>query len=170
MTTTGTIKDASIYVGTYKKYNEGSIYGEWVKLADFSSKEDFYEYCAELHKDEEDAEFMFQDTEYIPKEFVSESYVDEALWELLDMDEYKLDKVLIYHEATGYNLQECLNNYDNMFYFRKRDAYDTMYELYPQLAEIEKYNLDFVTISENDFCNQYTEVEYNGETYCVEPN
>lgn len=51
----------SIYVGTYHKYNCGSIAGKWLNLTEYSSKEEFYEACKELHSDEEDAEFMFQD-------------------------------------------------------------------------------------------------------------
>lgn len=32
-----------------------------IDLTEYSSKEEFYEACKELHSDEEDAEFMFQD-------------------------------------------------------------------------------------------------------------
>ena len=56
----------SVYVGTYGKYNSGSLDGEWVDLIQFSNKEEFYECCRALHEDEPDAEFMFQDWEYIP--------------------------------------------------------------------------------------------------------
>jgi len=52
-----------LYVGTYHKYNSGSIQGEWVDLDDFNNKDEFLEYCAELHKDEDDPEFMFQDSD-----------------------------------------------------------------------------------------------------------
>lgn len=34
--------------------------------------------CAELHKDEHDPEFMFQDWEGIPAEMISESYIEEG--------------------------------------------------------------------------------------------
>lgn len=54
---------ASVYVGTYAKYNAGSIYGDWLMLSDYADIEDFYEACRELHADEEDPEFMFQDWE-----------------------------------------------------------------------------------------------------------
>ena len=57
---------ASVYVGTYAKYNNGSLFGAWLDLSDYSDKEEFYEACRELHKDEEDAEYMFQDWENVP--------------------------------------------------------------------------------------------------------
>ena len=65
--------NASIYVGTYAKYNNGSLKGEWLDLDDYDTKEDFYTACKELHKDEDDPELMFQDYEGIPEQFISES-------------------------------------------------------------------------------------------------
>ena len=55
-----TLSEARVYVGTYGKYNNGSLFGTWLNLSDYLDKEDFYEACRELHKDEEDAEFMFR--------------------------------------------------------------------------------------------------------------
>ena len=62
-----TLSAASVYVGTYAKYNNGSLFGAWLNLSDYSDKEEFYEACRELHKDEEDAEYMFQDWENVPE-------------------------------------------------------------------------------------------------------
>ena len=39
---------ASVYVGTYAKYNNGSLFGAWLDLSDYSDKEEFYEACREL--------------------------------------------------------------------------------------------------------------------------
>lgn len=74
----------AIYVGTYRKYNEGSLAGKWIDLDQFSSRDEFYDYCKELHKDESDPEFMFQDREHIPSEFVSESWIDPKFWDYLE--------------------------------------------------------------------------------------
>lgn len=74
--------DAAVYVGTYGKYNGGSIYGKWVHLAEFDCKEDFYDYCRELHKDEKDPEFMFQDWEGMPSGFIDEAFLSEQFFEL----------------------------------------------------------------------------------------
>ena len=60
-----TLSAASVYVGTYGKYNNGSLSGAWLDLSDYSDKKEFYEACRKLHKDEEDAEYMFQDWELI---------------------------------------------------------------------------------------------------------
>lgn len=47
---------AAIYVGTYAKYNAGSLFGKWFDLSDFADKDEFLEACKELHKDEDDPE------------------------------------------------------------------------------------------------------------------
>jgi len=66
----------AVYVGTYHKYNCGSIFGKWFDLTEFDGREDFYEAGQALHADEWDADFMFQDQEGIPSQFVSESSID----------------------------------------------------------------------------------------------
>lgn len=76
-----------IYVGTYAKYNSGSIQGAWLDLEDFDDKESFLEACKELHADESDPELMFQDFEGFPKSMYSESSIPYALWDWLELDE-----------------------------------------------------------------------------------
>ena len=36
-----TLSEARVYVGTYGKYNNGSLFGAWLDLSDYSDKEDF---------------------------------------------------------------------------------------------------------------------------------
>jgi antirestriction protein len=101
--------DAALYVGTYAKYNNGSIYGKWVKLSDYSDAEGFLEYCRELHSDEEDPEFMFQDFEGFPSSFYSESMSCDELEKLLEyvnMNEDDRELLELYADATGYNITE----------------------------------------------------------------
>ena len=44
----------AIYCGTYKKYNEGSLFGAWLDLRTFDSYEEFIDVCKQLHADEDD--------------------------------------------------------------------------------------------------------------------
>ena len=48
---TATLSEARVYVGTYGKYNNGSLFGAWLDLSDYTDKEEFYEACRELHKE-----------------------------------------------------------------------------------------------------------------------
>jgi len=70
----------SIYVGTYSKYNNGSIEGAWLPLDDFIDKQEFLTACRTLHKDEHDPELMFQDCEGVPAALFGESWVSSAMW------------------------------------------------------------------------------------------
>jgi len=62
-----------VYVGTYAKYNAGSIAGKWLYLSDYPDRDAFLEACRELHADESDPEFMYQDYECFPARYYSES-------------------------------------------------------------------------------------------------
>lgn len=91
-----------IYVGTYKKYNEGNLFGEWLDLADYSDEEEFLEACHELHEDEEDPELMFQDWEGIPEGLVTECTVSPDCWEVLEAyDEHDAGAVNAYLSMFG---------------------------------------------------------------------
>lgn len=83
------LSEAKVYVGTYAKYNNGSLSGAWLDLSDYSDKKEFYEACRELHKDEEDAEYMFQDYENIPEALISENFfaLRDAVEDLSDTEQ-----------------------------------------------------------------------------------
>lgn len=61
-----------IYVGTYAKYNDGSIDGKWIDIPDYNTYEEFVDACRELHSDENDPEFMVQDYENFPRKWYHE--------------------------------------------------------------------------------------------------
>jgi len=90
-----------VYVGTYGKYNDGSIDGAWLDLEDYADKEDFYEAAKELHKDENDPELMFQDFEGFPKRFYGESYLADELWGWLELNEEDRELLEVYIDETG---------------------------------------------------------------------
>lgn len=99
----------SIYVGTYAKYNDGSIAGKWLNLEDYADADEFIQACKELHADEQDPEFMFQDYEGFPECFYSESMNSseiEKLYEFINMDEDDRKLIEMYAEATGYSIDD----------------------------------------------------------------
>jgi hypothetical protein len=57
------LQNCAIYCGTYAKYNNSSIYGKWFNLSEYGSYDELLEAMHELHEDEQDPEFMFQDYE-----------------------------------------------------------------------------------------------------------
>lgn len=103
----------AIYCGTYAKYNEGSLFGKWFDLDEFSDKDEFIEACLELHSDEEDPELMFQDWENIPGDLCSESSVSEKVWE--------------YMEACEAREQGAVDAYLDIFGSWELDQFDERY-------------------------------------------
>ncbi len=93
--------EARIYVGTYAKYNAGSIKGAWLNLDDYADKNEFLAACAALHADEVDPEFMFQDFEGFPKTLYNESSVNEGLFEWLALDEDDRELLAVYQEQVN---------------------------------------------------------------------
>lgn len=146
--------DPMVYVGTYAKYNNGSLEGEWVNLSDFSDKDDFIEYCLELHSDEEKPELMFQDYENVPKNLISESDIDESLWEILPLyDEY--GEVFI---STVMN--DCgLSDYDEL-----QSAINDMVVYYADSIEeaVERYCDETMMTTDLDWCERYFDYDSFG--------
>jgi len=93
-----------LYCGTYGKYNNGSIAGKWMDMTEYEDAEEFFKACAELHKDEHDPEFMFQDFECFPENLYSESMGTkdvEAIIEYAKLDEEQRELAADFAEATG---------------------------------------------------------------------
>lgn len=90
------MSNAQVYVGTYRKYNEGSLFGKWLELEDYADKSEFHEACLELHKDEDDPELMFQDFQCIPEGMVGESFINEEAFEFARLSEEEQEMMIIY--------------------------------------------------------------------------
>ena len=80
-----------MYVGTYHKYNCGSIFGKWLDLTAFADYDEFIAVCRYLHSDEADLEFMAQDYENFPAEWYTEGFMSreqfEHIQEFAELDE-----------------------------------------------------------------------------------
>ncbi|WP_079243270.1 antirestriction protein ArdA [Chryseobacterium indologenes] len=102
---------ASIYVGTYKKYNESSLFGRWLNLSDYSDYDELLEAMKELHQDEHDPEFMLQDYEncslFEKLGLIEESYLSNEIFEIAEQINY-----------SGYDLEifeaylDCIGKMD----------------------------------------------------------
>ena len=103
---------SAIYVGTYAKYNNGSINGAWLILTDYKDSADFYKACKELHNDEPDPEFMFQDFEGFPEKLYSESGGIDEIYEYLNFIDGKNENAVCAF-LTVYDIKELKNFEEN---------------------------------------------------------
>lgn len=95
--------EPSVYVGTYGKYNEGSLCGLWIDLSSFSDYDDFIDFCKAIHADEEDPELMAQDYEAFPRQWYNEGFMSEEDFDHIQeytelCDKYDVDAVDDYME------------------------------------------------------------------------
>jgi antirestriction protein len=131
---TTTLDHPAIYVGTYHKYNCGSIKGAWLDLTDYADKSEFHAACAELHKDEEDPEFMFQDWENLPSDMVSESWVSEKVWEMFDLIENSHLDIEVFRAAAEADIP--LDQVDDRYQGEYNTKADFAYELVESCGDL----------------------------------
>ena len=106
-------KTPKAYIGTYAKYNNGSLDGAWMDLTKFASYDDFLSACYKLHKDEPDPELMCQDTEYMPEGIsFPESFTNK------DFD----DVITAYKESLQEEQNEAVSNIRIVDYSEKSIA------------------------------------------------
>lgn len=138
------IQDAQIYVGTYAKYNDGSLFGKWMQLSDYSGLEEFYDACRQLHKDEEDPKLMFQDWEEIPEGLVGECWLSENFFDLRDtMDSLKDDQPEAFMVWCTHGSYDLSSEDANSLLSKFKDEYQGKYD------------------SEEDFAYEYVENCYD---------
>lgn len=103
-----------VYVGTYGKYNYGSISGAWIDLTQFETEEEFYSFCRQLHSDESYPEFMFQDYGGFPSEYYDESSLNfDGIREYIEMcEQHGKEAVEAFIEVFGVS---CLSDFENYF-------------------------------------------------------
>lgn len=170
------LMEAKVYVGTYKKYNEGSIEGKWLDLFDYIDKADFYEACADLHKDEEDPEFMFQDWEGISEGLIGESWISETVFELIHKasEITDFDAFLSFMDFTGYSLEDedlsyLVQKFRDSFYgrFINEETFASLLVedgTFGNIPENIKNYLDYGGIANDLFITDYY---YDNETNSV---
>lgn len=122
----------AIYLGTYAKYNSGSLYGKWIDLTTFDDYEDFCDYCHRVHYDEQDPEFMVQDFEYYPKSMYHESGLPtekefERIKEYAELDENEREAYSIYLET--YNEKADLEEFRERYVGKYKSGVDFAEEL-----------------------------------------
>jgi antirestriction protein len=139
-------KTPAVYCGTYGKYANGSIEGEWVNITDFDTYEEFMDYCHKLHGDEEESELMFQDFEGFPKSWYSESGMSEETFdrikEYAELDDDKREAYELY--LDNYNDKGSLEDFEERYKGHFNSPEEFASDFYHQLYDIPEYLEDFI--------------------------
>ena len=138
-----TLSEARVYVGTYNKYNNGSLFGKWLDLSDYSDKDEFMEACRELHKDEQDPEYMFQDIEKL-SETEQEAFF---VW----CDHHNSD-------ISEEDADDLVSSFEDEYQGEYKDEEDYAYEIVEEcydLPEFAKTYFDYSAFARDLFMTEY---------------
>ncbi|MDL2255320.1 antirestriction protein ArdA [Parabacteroides sp. OttesenSCG-928-K15] len=161
------LSEARVYVGTYAKYNNGSIEGKWLDLSDYSDKEVFYEDCSSLHSDEEDPEYMFQDYENIPSTLISESWISDNIFEVIEavseLNESDAEAFTLWLDNGNHNIDtddisDLIDSFRDDYQGAYKDEEDYAYEIVEQcydLPEFAKTYFDYEKFARDLFISDY---------------
>ena len=135
-----------IYVGTYAKYNDGSIDGKWIDISEYNTYEEFVDACRELHADEEDPEFMVQDYENFPEKWYHEGGLptEEEFNKINDfylMDDSEKNAYVAYVSHTG---NDSIDDFHEAYQGQFDSAEDFAYHIVDSMGwdSIGQENLD----------------------------
>lgn len=156
------IQKAAVYCGTYKKYNEGSLEGAWIHLNDYQTWRDFNAKCCEIHKDETEPEFMYQDAQYLPTEFFTEHWVYSEIFQVLseirNWSEDKLEALDDWCKETAaipdmYDIETFEGLYESTEHLIKKTNTDKDLQEYKKLADeySAKQTIDVIKIAEGKY-------------------
>lgn len=165
--------NARVYVGTYAKYNQGSLKGAWLNLNDYSDKNTFLEACRELHKDEDDPELMFQDHEGIPQGMVGESWISDEVWEWLGMDDDDRELLALYRENI-YDKAD-LDTAKEAFRGTAESAAAWAEEFLEETGDLDKVpenlrnHIDFQSYADELDTEGWYFIQHNGKTWVFNP-
>jgi len=167
--TTATTDSPRLYVGTYHKYNCGSIAGAWLDLSDYADADEFYEACAELHADEDDPEYMFQDFEGFPIELYGESYLNPLLFEFAQLNTDDQQTVRAFCDAFG-EVPDDLATVADRYCGRADNFEDWVYELADDTGMLDGMPEHLVRFFDWDayaaeMQHDYTTADHDGACY-----
>ena len=148
------LNEAKIYVGTYAKYNDGSLFGKWLDLSDFADKQDFISECRKLHIDEEDPELMFQDWEEIPDSLICESWLSDSFFTLRDalekLTDTEQEAFMTWCDSGSYDLdsEDCsdlIESFRSEYYGEYDSEEDFACQLVEDCYSLPEYNKNIIT-------------------------
>ena len=179
-----------VYCGTYRKYNNGSLYGMWIDFTACADADEFFEVCRKLHDAASDPELMFQDYQGFPDSLYSECMGKDLVEKIItfaNMDDDERELFEDYTECYGGDVWElddldaakerCVGSgYDSLEDYFNQQA-DEMLDQYeaackhdysckgaaPMIAELRKY-FDYGAYAREQ--ESYYSIGSNGHVFC----
>ncbi len=152
----------SVYVGTYAKYNEGSLCGLWVDLSSFDDYDEFINFCKAIHADEEDPELMAQDYECFPRQWYNEGFMSEEDFDHIKEYTEMCDKHSVEAVDDYMELHDDLDNFEEAYCGEwdseedfARHIVDECYDLERTMGNLSQY-FDYEAFARELFMYDYS--------------
>ena len=153
----------AVYIGTYRKYNEGSLFGVWLDITKFEDYDEFISVCKFLHRDETDPELMAQDFECFPESLYCESIMGEDTFNKIkeygELDDDKKEAYMIY--LDGGLGKEDIESFQDAYMGKYDSEEDYAYQLINECYDIEKMMgslssyMDYAAVARDLFISDY---------------
>lgn len=154
--------EPSVYVGTYAKYNEGSLCGLWVDLSSFDDYDEFINFCKAIHADEEDPELMAQDYECFPRQWYNEGFMSEEDFDHIKEYTEMCDKHSVEAVDDYMELHDDLDNFEEAYCGEwdseedfARHIVDECYDLERTMGNLSQY-FDYEAFARELFMYDYS--------------
>lgn len=154
----------ALYVGTYAKYNDGNLFGQWVDVASFDDYDEFMDYLHRLHSDERDPEFMAQDYENFPEQWYSETPWNEQWFdkvkEYAEISENDAVKAYVnYYGIDDFDMSDFEDAYEGEYNSEEDFAYWLVDEIGIENIQNKDYYFDYDKFARDLFISDYDFVD-----------
>lgn len=137
---------ARVWATSYGLYNQGRLIGKWYDLTDFDCKDDFIEAVqADLAPYDDDPEILFCDWEDIPRTMISESSIDDEVWDWISLDEDDQQLLLVYrdHCMGGADIDDAREAFQGRFR-SEADWAEDFWESTGMISEIPEHARNYI--------------------------
>lgn len=138
--------EPSVYVGTYHKYNCGSLRGMWIDISSFDGYDEFIGFCEAIHADEPDPELMCQDYEGFPEQWYNEGFITREDFDNIkkyselcgEYDSEAVEDYMEFHDSLDNFEERCMGKYDSEEDFA-RYIVSEIYDLEKMMGSLADY-------------------------------
>ena len=164
---TVTLSEARVYVGTYNKYNSGSLFRQVVRPFRLFGQGRIYGSVPGTAQGRPRPEFMFQDYENIPEALISESWLSDKFFELRDaiekLSETQQEAFFVWCDHHNNDISEedaddLISSFEDEYQGEYKDEEDYAYEIVEEcydLPEFAKTYFDYSAFARDLFMTDY---------------
>ena len=154
----------NVFITNLGKYNEGELVGKWLQLPcdDIEAELESIGVAENTMYEEYFITDYENDYDYKVGEYASLERLNDLAETLEALDEYEAAHLQAYMEASGDDLEEALERYENSMFYKGMDLVDVAYQVVKEcydLPEIAQRYFDYEAFARDLGFDGYYETE-----------